>query len=222
MYRVFSIAMTMLFVLPLWGGQAEAKLRSPSKYRKIKKGIGNCVFSTKGLGFKKEASYKLKKSFKEPEEVHARCYFAKQLKEYASKTYGKIDNSLMGMAPRTGAGPAKKYFTGRLQFAEPMRQYNVTFLIDSNNINWDQVRLDMPLTGRGKQDCEFTMVKFKKPNKCANIANEVRYMKKKTSKVCLYIEFDKVDKKVFKRGKGWVKKRQFHVLAKGCFDYTVK
>lgn len=60
------------------------------------------------------------------------------------------------------------------------------------------------------------------PNECANIANEVRYMKTKSSKVCLYVEFDKVDRKILIRGKGWVKKHEFQILAKGCFTYKVK
>ncbi len=127
----------------------------------------------------------------------------------------------MGMKPRGSGGPAKRYFTGRLQFEQPIRFYDVTYNVSSNILKWDQVRLDIPLKG-SKHDCDFTKYKFNKPNECANIADEVRYMKKKTSRVCLYIEFDKVDRKIWNKKKGWVDKNEFHIISKGCFNYTVR
>ena len=219
MKRIIITALLAGMLIPLI--DADARINNRSKYRKIQRGIGNCVFSNKPLGFKKERRYRLKKSFKKPDNVHVRCYFAKTLKEYSSRRYGKIDNSLMGMRPRRGGGPPSRYFRARLQFEQPIRYYERKLTFSRGQYGWDQVRLDMPLKG-SKDDCEFTQFKFKRPNTCANIAEEVEAMKKRSSRVCVYIEFDKVDRKIWKRGKGWVKKHQFHILAKGCFRYRVK
>ena len=228
MKRIIITALLAGLLIPLI--DADARIVNRSKYRRVKKGIGNCIFSDRPLPYRKEHRYKVKKYFKEPATIYVRCYFANNLGHYASRRFGKIDNSLMGMLPRGAKmGVPQKYYNLRLQFEEPNRYSGGWAPYSYRLKNWDQIRLDIPVV-KGVQDikkvkdvCDFWKTHWKtKETTCINVADEIRDMKKKTSRVCVYIDFDKVDRRVWKRGKGWVKKYQFHRLARGCFRYRVK
>ncbi len=45
-----------------------------------------------------------------------------------------------------------------------------------------------------------------------------------TTEICVHIDFDMVDKKVPspRNRLQLIDKKQFHTIAKGCFDYTVQ
>ncbi len=194
--------------------EAEAQ---PSPHRRIKRGIGNCVFSNKLLNHKGDGSYKLKRRFNAPEQVYARCYYAKPLKEY--KSIGKLKSQLRG----TGYEPPR--FNRRLQFKVPVWNYAHTIRVSGRNEKWDQTRMDIVSSGR----CDFK----KKPRtgRCINLEQEVRRMAKEekaslpyTTEICVHIDFDMVDKKVPnpKNRLQLIDKKQFYTIAKGCFEYTVQ
>lgn len=211
------------FVLVGASAASAAKLTSPSKHRKVTKGIGNCVFSKAPLGFKKDASYKLSTDFKVAGDIHVRCYLPKILKDFMK--IGKLKSSLRGMQ-RNGVGPPKQYFLTRLQFEEPIRNFESLMTYSSSIEHRDQVRLDMPVSG-SPPDCDFDMGKFNKPKECANVNDEVKYIAqaKKSklpfkSKVCVYVEFQYVDQKVRNKKLELVDRMMNQVMAKGCFNYT--
>lgn len=189
----------------------------PSKHRKIRHGVGNCVFSNKVLMYRKDATYKLKRNFVAPEKVYARCYYAKKLKKY--KHVGKLKSQMRGMGHR------RPSYNRRLQFSPPRWYYAHTIRLTTKVGNSDQGRMDIIPSG----SCDFK--KRPRTGRCIDLEKEVRNLAKQekaslpyTAKICVHIDFDVVNKRVPSRKNRLklVDKRQFHTLAKGCFKYTVK
>lgn len=90
------VVITAVFTAFLPASEASAKGKpklEASKHRKVKKGVGNCIFSTAELPFGKEGAYKdVKTTFRTGDTVYARCYFGKQLQAFGKK--GKLMNEL--------------------------------------------------------------------------------------------------------------------------------
>ncbi len=79
----------LMVVLVATGGLAKGK----NTHRKIKKGVGNCVFAAEKLVKGQEAGWPaLKTKFASDDEIHARCYWDKPLDAY--KKLGKATNEL--------------------------------------------------------------------------------------------------------------------------------
>ncbi|MEZ4267360.1 MAG: hypothetical protein R3F39_13350 [Myxococcota bacterium] len=217
MYRAGALVAAGAFIVGLTL-VAEAKIIAPSKYRKVVDGVGSCVFSTDEVPFKKEDSYKVQTEFSGDDEIHLRCYFAKQLVDYRDQ--GKISSQLRGME---GGNPS---ISTRLQFAPPRWQYRGNIKVTEAALDWDQMRADLVRSG----DCNYRK-EPKEGSPCINIAEEVRNLVRDeghslpyTTEICVHFEFDVVEEKIPnpKNVLEMIDKKSFVTLAKGCFKYTLK
>jgi hypothetical protein len=204
--RLILVSCAVLVALP-----AQAKINNPSKHRKVKNGVGNCIFSADKLPYKKEGQFKkLTTEFDEKTKVvYARCYFAKTMQEYESD--GKVGNSM-----RSGTPPEYyAYFHGHTGYKR------ARFTYKAKNKAKDQAYYYVG----GPRPCDL----------CKDLSRLAkdrikRYQikagkKSNTEKICVKVYYISADEKKWV----WVRNRKEHhmvnkekVLAEGCFNYTVK
>lgn len=218
-------------VVALLAGASSAKIVGKSKYRKVKRGVGNCIFSGQELPFERDRSYKdIRAKFKTGDVVHARCYWPTQLKDYVSK--GKRTNLLRekraayrtSLDVRSIKKPKKKGET-------PME---LDRLIAPSRLEgsevWDQREYSFDPQNAGK--CSF---KSHMGVGCLDLDKAVDLLSKMdatperpyTAEVCVrtYIEYSDetamvVDKETGKKVEG--EKTITEELSKGCFKYTIE
>lgn len=194
-----------------------------------KNGVGNCVFSTTELPKGKEDTYKLTTKFKAGDNVHARCYFAKSVKEFTKE--GKQKNSLRGPIEATIAGqaaPAGWFATITWSDDKSLWWHRSKMIyVESESGHWTEQRLDQapPL---GNDWCSWKMNKFNKPDDCVDFTTETKNLGaklKKTGKydaeVCVDLFFDKVDRTKIGDNLKEVDVIEAVPMARGCFNYAV-
>lgn len=216
---------------------ALASITVPSPHRKIdSKGIGNCVFSTKTLDFKKDGSFSLTNKFTAPQEVHVRCYFPQTLKEYIP--IGKIYNSIKERDKYYASLSVKSSDGGYFVISNP------TYTYDDEVKDRDQQRYDIDGTADGtdfgmtERDAERFGATEKRSNgySAVNMGNYVKAMAESAGKypytanfcVDTYVSMSDINKTVEKVNKStnqreWVQEPVIkdHLMARGCFDYTI-
>lgn len=217
---------TAAFVMILPPATASAK-----GYKKIDKGVGNCIFSTSPLPKDQEDEYKVSSSFKEGDVIYARCYFPKSVKDFA-KDEGKMRNSLRQPVEATMAAQAEgPSWYGDITWSDdPKWNFRTRFpYVESETGGWEQQRFDLPLGTERGDACDWHMGKFNKPQDCVDLATETRNLGENlhktgtyTTEVCIDVSFKKVDKTRFVVGEGDVEVIESHPMARGCFKYSVE
>jgi hypothetical protein len=238
LHRLFLA--TVVCAALIAAGAAGAEKLTKSKYRKLKRGVGNCVFSTQPLPFEKEDSYEVKKDFTSGDVVHARCYFGKQLQSFKKK--GKLKNELRDeniYRARVDFEPADKKLKKKLKRADKTKKKKassedavapVSFpkaikrLSADGSDEWDQrdYRLD-PSHHR----CLFPALDGE--SKCLDFDRAVKAYAKQleqplpfAAQVCMttFVPYvDKTKKKGEAEAEDVVKE---DVLAEDCFTWTAK
>lgn len=233
-----SALMATVLGVSLLAGSAFAAISTPSPHRKVDgKGIGNCVFSGAELGFKQDSSYKLKSSFTASETVHARCYFPQTLQDY--KPLGKVLNELKENE-QYWASLSVKGSNGYFTIDEMMFTVN----------KWESDQQRFDITGDATGDFGYEISRESEARRfgatvrnedagyyAVNLAHYVKAMSESagkypyTANFCLDV-FVKVadDTKTVEKfnqrtnQREWVKEPiiKQHLLAKSCFDYTLK
>lgn len=201
-----------------------------SPHKKIDgSGVGNCVFSKAPLSKGGDADYKLETSFKPGDPVHVRCYFGKSVGEFSRD--GKLKNSLRAPLDETVAAQAEGpawYATITWQ-DDKAKWWHRTRLnyTPSSQESWEQQRFDM-IPGGSRDDCDWTMAKFNKPDDCVEFETETQNLGRNLNKtgtyaaeVCVDVFYEKVDKTRITDDLKEVDVREHGLMARGCFTYTV-
>ncbi|MBF2054235.1 MAG: hypothetical protein IGS03_12360 [Candidatus Sericytochromatia bacterium] len=236
--HAYSVFITSALSVGLLAGNAFAGITNPSPHRKVDgKGIGNCVFSDTELGFKQDSSYKLKSSFTASETVHVRCYFPQTLQEY--KPLGKVLNELKENE-QYWASLSVKGSNGYFTIDE--------MLFKVNKWESDQQRFD--ITGDASGDFGYEISRESEARRfgatvrnedagyyAVNLANYVKAMADSAGKYPYSANFcvdvfvkvaddTKTVEKINERTKlrEWVNEPiiKQYLMAKSCFDYTIK
>lgn len=215
----FVVAFIALCIASLSFAQKKA---DPNKYIKLDKGIGNCIFATHELEKDKEAAYTdVREEFKAPEQVHVRCYFAKELQGYESK--GKLSNSM-----RNGV------YWQDLSVESVKTTNGFTYKMETKydkekEKTWSTRRYDLVLDAKG---CDW-----KYPDAytdCVDVEKDARELAKAdkaslpyTAKVCVQVYMTYADEKKSQwdeYSKSWELKDVVYKtpLSESCFKYTVK
>jgi len=203
---------------------------SAKVYKKIDKGVGNCIFSSAPMPKDKEDEFKVASSFKAGDDIYVRCYFGKTVKEMSLD--GKLTNSLRGpVTSDIGSSRDVPAWYAAIVWGDDKANWwykNTMVYTESTQGTWLQQRFDQPFGGT-KETCDWKMAKFDQPDNCVDIEKETRNLGAKLNKtgtytpeICIDIYYEKVDKTKITTGLKEVEVVESMQMAKGCFNYTVE
>ncbi|GEM_PF-1420267 len=200
-----------------------------SIYRKVDGfGVGNCVFSSTPMPFKKESEYDVKKAFSSSDRpAEIRCYFGRLVGEHTTK--GSFYNSLRD------ENEYYNYLTieepnGGDTFYSRLGAYHP----DGKSINWDQMR--MGLQPGGAINCNFDDHEATGTDGCMDIDKQVMALAAKkgaslpyTADVCIsyYYKWTNEYEEVWDSHRNAYKRQRTHVSPQymagpNCIQYTVE
>jgi hypothetical protein len=215
---------------------AWAAITHPSPHRKVDvQGVGNCVFSTAKLADQQDSAYALTGTFTAPQSVHARCYFAKAIHEYKSqgKDYNSIRDKNMywaSISVKSDNGSMTRLTGSTYPMNQPESDQHA-FTVDGTAENTDFGLRSYPAKFGAKNyrkktdDYAIDMANYVKA--MAHSAKKYPY----TANFCIDVYAKVADQsqqetKYDELGQKWVAKNipleKDFVIAKGCFDYTIK
>jgi hypothetical protein len=224
--RLLSLVVAAVFLTAPMAAHAKKPKLTPSKYRKVNKGVGNCVFSAKRLKFEKEKEYEVAAGFSTGQTVYARCYYPKQLQHFGKK--GKLHNELrddrtyrikLEMHAKAKKKRKKKKKEGAALPTEILR------VKQDGEEEWDQREYDLDPNSKR---CLFKS--HLGTTGCLDFDRAMRELAMLddkplpyTGEVCLTTWVEHANKQKGQAGSGTVEREMIPtVITSGCFDFTAK
>lgn len=202
---------------------------TPSKHRKIKKGVGNCVFAKQPLPFAKEKEWKeVTTTFTTGDTVHARCFYPKQLQAFAKK--GKLMNELRDertyrISLEVHERKKRRVRKNKMPPSVAALPVTIVRVKQDGEEEWDQREYELDPTSKR---CLFKS--HLGTNGCLDperAAQELAMLAGKTgvftAEMCLTTWVEYADKQKGQAGSGAVEAiRKRDELTKGCFEWATE